>query len=102
MPPTAHRISESNAICAPLTWQQGDLRRPYPTDIEMRLGFLGKSDLNVNGGPGLQHQSSVASDLHRNSADIPQSAQNQFAWHPSGELHMSMSSNAGSVTLETR
>lgn len=36
----AHRISASNAICAPLTWQQGDLRRPYPTDIEMRLGFL--------------------------------------------------------------
>ncbi|KXJ82280.1 hypothetical protein RP20_CCG014549 [Aedes albopictus] len=45
----AHRISASNAICAPLTWQQGDLRRPYPTDIEMRLGFLGKSDLNING-----------------------------------------------------
>lgn len=67
----------------------------------MRLGFLGKSDLNINGGP-LQHQSSVASDLHRNSADIPHSAQNQFAWHPSGELHMSMSSNAGSVSLETR
>lgn len=104
LPPAATRISESNAICAPLTWQQGDLRRPYPTDIEMRLGFLGKSDhLNINGGP-LQHQSSVASgDLHRNSADIPHTAQNQFAWHPaSGELHMSMSSNAGSVSLETR
>lgn len=27
----AHRISASNAICAPLTWQQGDPRRPYPT-----------------------------------------------------------------------
>lgn len=102
----AHKISESNAVCAPLTWQQGDLRRPYPTDIEMRLGFLGKSDLSINGIGmlgALQHQSSVASgDLHRGSADIPQSAQNQFAWHPSGELHMSMSSNAGSVTLETR
>lgn len=58
------RISESNAICAPLTWQQGDLRRPYPTDIEMRLGFLGKSDLNINGNT-LQHQNSL-NELHRN------------------------------------
>lgn len=50
----SHRISASNAISAPLTWQQGDLRRPYPTDIEMRLGFLGKSDLtNVNGHSSL-------------------------------------------------
>lgn len=59
-------ISASNAICAPLTWQQGDLRRPYPTDIEMRLGFLGKSDLNFN-GHNLQHQSSVSSDIHRST-----------------------------------
>lgn len=62
----SRRISESNAICAPLAWQIGDLRRPYPTDIEMRLGFLGKSDLNINGGP-LQQQSSL-NDLHRNSS----------------------------------
>lgn len=58
-------ISASNAICAPLTWQQGDLRRPYPTDIEMRLGFLGKSDLN--NGHNLQHQSSVGSDVNRST-----------------------------------
>lgn len=29
----AHRISATNAICAPLSWQQGDPRRPYPTGI---------------------------------------------------------------------
>ena len=40
----SHRISASNAACAPLTWQQGDPRRPYPTDIEMRLGFLGRPE----------------------------------------------------------
>ncbi|XP_065079184.1 mediator of RNA polymerase II transcription subunit 4 [Ochlerotatus camptorhynchus] len=110
----AHRISASNAICAPLTWQQGDLRRPYPTDIEMRLGFLGKSDLNIN-GHNLQNQNSL-NELHRNTtavgggaagagggvAEIPASAQNQFAWHPSGELHMTMGSGAGSVPLDTR
>lgn len=37
----AHRISASNAVSAPLNWQQGDPRRPYPTDMEMRLGLLG-------------------------------------------------------------
>jgi mediator of RNA polymerase II transcription subunit 4 len=27
----AHRISCTNAVQAPLNWQQGDPRRPYPT-----------------------------------------------------------------------
>lgn len=62
-----YRISASNAICAPLSWQQGDLRRPYPTDIEMRLGFLGKSELN---GHNLQHQNSTSSDLQRSAGEI--------------------------------
>uniref|UniRef100_A0A1Q3EYG1 Mediator of RNA polymerase II transcription subunit 4 n=2 Tax=Culex tarsalis TaxID=7177 RepID=A0A1Q3EYG1_CULTA len=108
----AHRISASNAICAPLTWQQGDLRRPYPTDIEMRLGFLGKSDLTING-----HQNAAPNSLgemNRTAAgtgsgttpggasgEIPASAQNQFAWHPSGELHMTMGGGS-SVPLDTR
>lgn len=62
-----YRISASNAISAPLTWQQGDLRRPYPTDIEMRLGFLGKSDLsNVNGHTS-QTQSVAANDFPKSS-----------------------------------
>lgn len=112
----AHRISASNAICAPLTWQQGDLRRPYPTDIEMRLGFLGKSDLTING-----HQNPAQNSLNEinrtgaaggsgttpggssggGTGEIPASAQNQFAWHPSGELHMTMGGGS-SVPLDTR
>ncbi|XP_043509701.1 mediator of RNA polymerase II transcription subunit 4 isoform X2 [Frieseomelitta varia] len=61
----AHRISASNAICAPLTWQQGDPRRPYPTDIEMRLGYLGRlSDLPLNGQMPGTHPG-ISSDLHR-------------------------------------
>lgn len=116
----AHRISASNAICAPLTWQQGDLRRPYPTDIEMRLGFLGKSDLTINGHQNPAQNSSGSSALggdpmNRTGAggssgttpggsstgEIPASAQNQFAWHPSGELHMTMGGGS-SVPLDTR
>lgn len=96
----AHRISASHAICAPLTWQQGDLRRPYPTDIEMRLGFLGKADFNING-----HNIPTPNSMNelRTPGEVPASAQNHFAWHPSGELHMSMSgSSGGSVPLDTR
>lgn len=59
----AHRISASNAVCAPLTWQQGDPRRPYPTDIEMRLGFLGRVSDPLNGHM-LQQANSMA-ELHR-------------------------------------
>lgn len=60
----AHRISASNAVCAPLSWQQGDPRRPYPTDIEMRLGFLGRlSELPANGH--LLQQQNNLSDIHK-------------------------------------
>lgn len=85
----------------------------------MRLGFLGKSDLSLN-GHALQHQ--ISANEHRNTGgrtnyfpsltvhyiiqsiitDVPTSAQNQFAWHPSGELHMSMGASTGSVALDTR
>ncbi|KAJ9590034.1 hypothetical protein L9F63_016850 [Diploptera punctata] len=100
----AHKISASNAVCAPLTWQQGDPRRPYPTDIEMRLGYLGRlSDLPINGH--LLQQQNNLSDLHRTGhppgSELPASQQNQFAWHPSGDIHMTVSGQ-GSVSMDTR
>nr|CAI5859311.1 unnamed protein product [Callosobruchus analis] len=96
----AHRISASNAICAPLTWQQGDPRRPYPTDIEMRLGLLGRLSDPINGH--LLAQQNSMSDLHRpgHPGEIPASQQNQFAWHPSGEMHITV--GQGSVSMDTR
>ncbi|XP_007495489.1 mediator of RNA polymerase II transcription subunit 4 isoform X1 [Monodelphis domestica] len=49
----AHRISASNAVCAPLTWVPGDPRRPYPTDLEMRSGLLGQmNNPSTNGVNG--------------------------------------------------
>ncbi|KAJ8971527.1 hypothetical protein NQ317_016797 [Molorchus minor] len=95
----AHRISASNAICAPLTWQQGDPRRPYPTDIEMRLGLLGRLSDPLNGH--LLAQQNSMSDLHRpGPGEIPASQQNQFAWHPSGEMHINV--GQGTVPMDTR
>ncbi|KAG8285615.1 Mediator of RNA polymerase II transcription subunit 4 [Homalodisca vitripennis] len=95
----AHKISASNAVCAPLTWQPGDPRRPYPTDIEMRLGFLGRlNDMPMNGH--MMQQASNMPEMLR-SAEPPASQQNQFAWHPSGEIHVSVAGQ-GSVPMDTR
>nr|CAD7406830.1 unnamed protein product [Timema cristinae] len=67
-------------------------------NIEMRLGFLGRlSDMPIN-GPLLQQQNSLT-DIHR--PEPPTSQQNQFAWHPSGEIHMSVGGQ-GSVAMDTR
>ncbi|CAG2065690.1 unnamed protein product [Timema podura] len=64
----------------------------------MRLGFLGRlSDMPIN-GPLLQQQNSLT-DIHR--PEPPTSQQNQFAWHPSGEIHMSVGGQ-GSVAMDTR
>lgn len=103
----AHRISSANAVSAPLTWCIGDLRRPYPTDIEMRNGLLGKSEQNINGGVVTHQNSAIQSDAQRNlsgpssaGGEVPNAFQNQFSWNL-GELHM-MGASGNSVALETR
>ncbi|XP_017955531.1 mediator of RNA polymerase II transcription subunit 4 [Drosophila navojoa] len=107
----AHRISSANAVSAPLTWCIGDLRRPYPTDIEMRNGLLGKSEQNINGGLVAHQNSAIQSEAQRNLSgtggsnagsgnEVPNAFQNQFSWNL-GELHM-MGASGNSVALETR
>ncbi|OXA60890.1 Mediator of RNA polymerase II transcription subunit 4 [Folsomia candida] len=45
----AHRISSTNAVAAPTNWLPGDPRRPYPTDLEMRMGLLARlNELPMN------------------------------------------------------
>jgi mediator of RNA polymerase II transcription subunit 4 len=45
----AHKISSSHSVAAPYNWEQGDPRRPYPTDMEMKLGLIGQSpDFQLN------------------------------------------------------
>jgi mediator of RNA polymerase II transcription subunit 4 len=38
----AHQLASSYSTIAPDNWQQGDIRRPYPTNIDMRRGLLGR------------------------------------------------------------
>ncbi|EDS42680.1 mediator complex subunit 4 [Culex quinquefasciatus] len=108
----AHRKNASNAICAPLTeTSAGHTRR-----TEMRLGFLCNSDLTINGHQNPASQNSLC-EINRTGAaggsgiipggsfggigEITVSAQNQFAWHLSVELHMTMGGGS-SIPLDTR
>ncbi|EDS37027.1 mediator complex [Culex quinquefasciatus] len=66
----ADRKNASNAICAPLTWQQGDQRRPYPTDrdaagLPLQLGP--NSDLTINGHQNPARQNSLG-EINRTGA----------------------------------
>lgn len=64
----------------------------------MSFGILGKTDLNLN-GHGQASQMSTNDLARSTTGEIPASAQNQFAWFPSG-LHMSVADHQ-SVSLET-
>lgn len=120
----SHKISASNAVCAPLNWQQGDPRRPYPTDIEMRQGFLSRSDqpLSVQlqalvaatpathtpgamGAPNSTHSHASPSRMGgltpSSAGHGHQGGQGQFSWSASGEMSMSMGPGAPGVHIET-
>ncbi|KAM4698902.1 mediator of RNA polymerase II transcription subunit 4 [Discoglossus pictus] len=80
----AHRISASNAVCAPLTWVPGDPRRPYPTDLEMRSGLLGQmSNLPTNGVNGHLPGDALA------AGRLPDVLAPQYPWQ-SNDVSMSM------------
>ncbi|CAF0755240.1 unnamed protein product [Rotaria sordida] len=38
----AHQLASCYSTIAPDNWQQGDIRRPYPTNIAMNRGLLGR------------------------------------------------------------
>ncbi|XP_063049217.1 mediator of RNA polymerase II transcription subunit 4 [Engraulis encrasicolus] len=80
----AHRISASNAVCAPLNWLPGDPRRPYPTDLEMRSGMLGHmSNLPTNGVNGHLPGDSLA------AGRLPDILMPQYPWQ-SSDVSMGM------------
>lgn len=117
----AHRISSTSAVSAPLDWQQGDPRRPYPTEGEMRRGLLGRlSELPVGslltpanagitlnsaaGGVGIDpgtavshHQQQQQQHHHyqQQQQPPPPPPSAQFHWtHSGGEVHMGVPGGA--------
>ncbi|XP_076034230.1 mediator complex subunit 4 [Oratosquilla oratoria] len=102
----AHRISSTYAVTAPTTWVQGDPRRPYPTDIEMRAGFLGQN------GQLLHTQSHISDSLLRGqqtgskeptttgslgSGGGSGGGGGTFSWQPSGDLHVHVAGHSAVV-----
>ncbi|XP_071547210.1 mediator of RNA polymerase II transcription subunit 4 isoform X2 [Panulirus ornatus] len=85
----AHRISSSYSVNAPDTWQQGDPRRPYPTDLEMRAGFLGQN------GQLLHTHTHLTDSLTRGHHTEPASSGlgGTFSWQPSGDLQVHVGSH---------
>ncbi|XP_054643649.1 mediator of RNA polymerase II transcription subunit 4 isoform X1 [Dunckerocampus dactyliophorus] len=80
----AHRISASNAVCAPLNWVPGDPRRPYPTDLEMRSGMLGHmANLPTNGVNGHLPGDALA------AGRLPDVLTPHYPW-PSSDLSVGM------------
>ncbi|XP_054385015.1 mediator of RNA polymerase II transcription subunit 4 isoform X8 [Pongo abelii] len=80
----AHRISASNAVCAPLTWVPGDPRRPYPTDLEMRSGLLGQmNNPSTNGVNGHLPGDALA------AGRLPDVLAPQYPWQ-SNDMSMNM------------
>jgi mediator of RNA polymerase II transcription subunit 4 len=110
----AHKISASNAVAAPPNWQQGDPRRPYPTDIEMRGGFLARAELPLS--QQLQHMAPApatfpspappqpspgrAGSLSSHSHSPGRPAHGQFGWNAQGELSMQVA-GGGQVQIDT-
>lgn len=42
----AHKISAGYGVCSPENWAPDNPMRPYPTDVDMRRGWLGKLAAN--------------------------------------------------------
>ena len=78
----ALRISSTHAVSAPAKWMQGDPRRPYPTDLEMRAGWLGQNcQLLHNQG----HLSDLITRHHHHTESGSGGVGGVLAWQPSGE-----------------
>ena len=76
----AHKISSSHAVAAPYNWEQGDPRRPYPIDLEMRQGLLcQQSGLSLNPPEQQAQQFATSAD-----SQFDKPGGSQFMWQTQG------------------
>uniref|UniRef100_A0A914DDA6 Mediator of RNA polymerase II transcription subunit 4 n=1 Tax=Acrobeloides nanus TaxID=290746 RepID=A0A914DDA6_9BILA len=68
----AHQISKSNSVAAPLSWQQGDPSRPFPTEIDFRMSALSNSRVQAPAATtpalSLLRQQSTSGSLNRSTS----------------------------------
>lgn len=89
----AYKISSCHSVAAPYNWEQGDLRRPYPTDIEMRSGFIGGFVTSM-ATTGQQQQSSYNAQAAPNSSQQPMVEDHVFTKGFLESVHSSIDSKA--------
>ncbi|XP_077987615.1 mediator of RNA polymerase II transcription subunit 4-like [Glandiceps talaboti] len=96
----AHHISATNSVAAPLTWAPGDPRRPYPTDMDMRMGVLGKmSNLPaVNGHQNGTTEGATGGAFNTQMPGLVSGASGLLSWQPSTDHSSSVSHNNDTVT----
>lgn len=97
----AHKISADHSVAAPYNWEIGDPRRPYPTNLEMKSGWLANSnDANLSNllqqqTQYMQQNQTVSQDaaiVRQSSSVTPNSP---FPWgsqFQSGDVKMSANS----------
>lgn len=82
----AHKISASNSVACPPGWTPGDQRRPYPSEMEMRMGWLGKmSDPAWN--PNFAHGQHM-SQMGPSNSNMPQGHHGRAAASQGGHMGM--------------
>ena len=100
-------------VISDCTVYQGDPRRPYPTDIEMRGGFLARAELPLSqqlaslstlvpppppATTGAGHTPSAATPSQQTPGYTPHhgsTGAGQFSWSQAGEMQL------GGVSIET-
>lgn len=106
----SHKISASNAVAAPPGWTIGDVRRPYPTEMDMRSSLLAK--LTDPGGTQTLPTTSLPGYADMNRCHPPTvlgmqqnyAGQSSLTWQPSAEVQsmtVTMPHCAPSTALES-
>lgn len=76
----AHKISTDFGVCCPENWTPDNQRRPYPTDSDMRKGWLGKiNDLCTI--PALDEDEAQRASLKANSKVIDPIVPQEFGFN---------------------
>lgn len=96
----SHRISATHGVSAPDNWLQGDPRRPYPNQEEIRRGYLGHLDDNgqfrPSVGDALAETAATATNLACSSTS--NSGTISAVVSVSSATHAALTSVSGSVS----
>jgi len=74
----AHELATCYSTTAPENWQQGDIRRPYPTNLQMRQGILGRISEQTLQQQQQQQQINVQNSITVVDSSVPQTTTSSY------------------------